>query len=205
MKVNTFIILFFLLTISLNNVEAQNISVSSKKRELNLKYPLSSLLGDVFSNTMGVSLGIEAVGERGWSFTQESGYIFKSGRDGLIFGSNFDHINGIRLTSELRKYQYPKKYNQCRGLFASIELDNFLLLAEEFTNEEKNEYFGYRGSITFNIGKKYLIGNKETERLTIDCLIGAGLGYFASDEARLNDSYFPSMNLDLKLGYRVSK
>ncbi|MDR9488697.1 hypothetical protein, partial [Salibacter sp.] len=120
------IISAFLFLFSQLNAQSDS-SLVNKNREYTLKFPVSSLLGDIFSNSMGISLGLETTGKKGWSFTQEAGYIFDIDyRDGLIFGSRLEDLNGIRLTSELRRYEYPENFFPGSDFFASLEWDNFL-------------------------------------------------------------------------------
>ena len=65
-----FVVLFFLMPFL---GISQSDSSLIRQREYIIKYPLSSVFGDLFLNTAGVSLGLEVVGEKGFSFSQEAG------------------------------------------------------------------------------------------------------------------------------------
>ncbi|KAB1066061.1 hypothetical protein [Salibacter halophilus] len=193
--ISAFVFLFSKLNAQSNN------SLENKNREYTLKFPVSSLLGDVFSNSMGFSLGLETTGKKGWSFTQEAGYIFDVDyRDGLFFGSRLEDLNGIRLTSELRRYEHPDNFFPGSGFFASLEWDNFLLRGEELSEGKIVQSEVYRSGLTFNIGKKYLVRSGNSSSLTLDLLGGGGLG-FGLDSSDSN--YFPLLNFDVKLGFAM--
>ena len=183
----------------------QTDSIAEKAKEYILKYPVSSVFGELFLNTAGVSLGLEVVGEKGFSFSQEAGYIFNTDRKGFVFGATANSVNGIRLTSELRKYEHPERFFPSRGLFASIEFDNMLLVVEEQTIENHKDVIGYRGAITFNIGSKFLLSKKDKNRFTLDFLVGAGIGFSVSNKSDTEFENFPWLNADLKLGYILGR
>ena len=176
---------------------------SATNNELALKLPASSFLGDVFLNSMGFSVGLETTGENGWSFAQEVGYIFDVGRNGLLFNSRLDDINGIRLTSELRKYQNTEEFFPGEGLFISFEWDNLIMAVEEVSEAETTRSTLYRTGLTFNVGKKYIISDGDKGTFTIDLLGGGGLGLYPEnvEGSELTKPYFPLLNFDVKIGY----
>jgi len=178
---------------------------NSKDKELAVKFPASSLLGDVFLNSMGFSLGLETTGKKGWSFSQEMGYIFDVGRNGFLFNSRLNDINGLRLTSELRKYQKTDSFFPGEGLFISLEWDNLIMAVEEISEGKTTRSTLYRTGLTFNVGKKYILSNGENGTLTLDLLGGGGLGLYPEhvEGSELTKPYFPLLNFDVKIGYVI--
>lgn len=194
---------------------AQKDSLHLNQKEYILKFPVSSILGDLRTNSLGFSLGIESVGNNGWSFSQELGYMFDvPGENVFSEGSSDDELNGIRITSELRKYLFSKNLNPSSGLFLSAEWDNKLTRASYFLLGERNYSNAYRSSLTLNIGMKVFWNPDKLGRFTLELMIGGGCEYLDADQDSYvfetgllfpNESLYPWVNFDIKLGYLLGK
>lgn len=99
------------------------------KRNLTLKYSLSSLIGDMYAESMGIGLGIEKNIKESLSFSQEVSYLFHV-EDNVIFRENLESFNGIKLTTEVRKYLKKNEIPES-GLYTSAELKNILTQSTE--------------------------------------------------------------------------
>ncbi len=206
-----FVLFFF--SVGLNQAVAQYDYTSSKNKEYILKYPVSSVLGDIRTNSLGVSLGLEMVQKNGWSFTQEVGYIFKKpGEKVYKEGNSNDRLNGIRLTSELRKYLFSQNLNPSNGLFLSTEWDNKLTRASYSMEGQHNYTNAYRSSLTLNVGGKVFWNSDKSGRITLELMLGGGVECIVDDpdsytsEEKLffpTETFYPWMNLDFKIGYTI--
>lgn len=203
------------LVLILHQSFAQNDSTLLKKKEFILKYPVTSILGDIRTASLGISLGLEVVGERGWSFSQELGYMFdRAGEKVFEEGNEEDEMHEVRLTSELRKYLFARNLNPSSGLFLSTEWDNKLTRASYVLQGERAYFNAYRSSLTLNIGGKVFWSPEKSGRVTLELMIGAGLEYLADDpgsytsEDKLffpTETLYPWVNFDFKIGYLLRK
>ncbi|MDR9399237.1 MAG: hypothetical protein RI562_09250 [Salibacter sp.] len=101
MKTN-FNYIIFMLAISAfffntNSAYSQHDTTQVNQKEVLLKLPVSSLLGDMFTNSMGVSIGLEKLGENGWSFAQEAGFLFKASRQSIMLGGESRPVKWIAV------------------------------------------------------------------------------------------------------------
>ncbi|MDR9397722.1 hypothetical protein [Salibacter sp.] len=194
------IISAFLFLFSQLNAQSDSALVD-KKSEIHLKLPVSPLIGDFFTNSMGASIGLEMVGEKGWSFGQEVGYLVDvSGNSSIFGGETVDQLRGIRLTSEMRKYFKSEELKPHSGFFVSTEWDNIITQSKLAYNETAVLEFGYRTSLSANAGFKVFWDKDKTGNLTLELLAGPSLMY--ADAPYIDKSGVGGwLNFDFKLGY----
>jgi hypothetical protein len=184
---------------------SQNDSTVVQQRELILKYPVSSVFGDAFANSMGFSGGLEVVGKKGWSISQELGYVFKTSREAIMLGGGrVKRLNGFRATTEIRKYMFKRNLSPSNGLFISSEIDN-LFTQSELANKPFTELeFGYKSTISLNVGTKVFWNKNKEGCLTLDFMIGPA--FIIGDTPYLDLSAPVGwLNADLKLGYILGR
>ncbi len=184
-----------------------------KSRELTLKFPVTSLLGDFYAESMGFGLGIEKMMKPGLSFSQEITYIFhvNSNFKGVI-EEPLDKIHGIKLTTDIRSYLNKQDLPES-GWFLSAELDNILTRSVKTFYSGESTIDRYRGIMTLNIGMLVFWDKHKNGRVTLEMLAGGGLGYVVATHSNSNehsyqsDSYgsvnkfYPAINIGLKIGY----
>jgi len=193
------LILFFLAGIA---QEKSNID-----RNYTIKFPVSSLVGDIYAESMGIGIGIEKKLKTSVSISQEIGYIFHVEQKNK-FSVDVENINGLKFTTEIRKY-FNKNEIPESGFFAIVEMKNI------FTNSDMGAYdvFRYRGLLTGNVGVLFYWDKYKKSKITLELLGGGGLGYINADSSVYPDDtgiksdyssekgFYPWLNLDIKIGY----
>lgn len=193
------LILFFLAGIA---QEKSNID-----RNYTLKFPVSSLVGDISAESMGIGIGIEKKLKTSISISQEIGYIFHVDQTNKI-SVDVENINGLKFTTEIRKYLNKNEIPES-GFFAAVEMKNI------FTNSDMGAYevSRYRGMLTGNLGVLFYWDKYKKSKITLELLGGGGLGYINADSSVNPDDtggksdytsaneFYPWLNLDIKIGY----
>lgn len=178
------------------------------QRSLTVKFPISSLFGDIFAQSMGVGIGIEKMTKTNFSVSQEIGYIFHVNHSSILAEKN-DHIYGLKTTSEIRRY-FNQKEIPASGFFANLELKNIFThsVTEVWTSQnikETQKTERYRGALTSNLGVLFYWDKHKQSRITMELLAGGGVGYAKScnHESNYNSThkFYPCANLDIKIGY----
>jgi len=180
-------------------------------RNLTIKLPLSSLVGDMYGESMGIGIGAEKMINSGISVSQEIGYIFHVNQTSMLT-EDLEGINGFKSTTEIRKYLSKKEIPES-GFFANMELKNIFTKSkqESWTTENtrvENEINRYRGVLTANVGVLFYWDKYKKSKITVELLGGGGLGYVnANNKLGIKSDYgsakefYPMFNLDLKIGY----
>lgn len=180
---------------------------SNNERNYTIKFPVSSLVGDIYAESMGIGIGIEKKLKTSVSISQEIGYIFHVERTNKI-SADVENINGLKLTTEVRKY-FNKNEIPESGFFATVEMKNI------FTKSDMGTYDvpRYRGLLTGNVGVLFYWDKYKKSKITLELLGGGGLGYINADSSVNPDDiggksnytsaneFYPWLNLDLKIGY----
>jgi hypothetical protein len=180
---------------------------SNNDRNYTLKFPVSSLVGDISAESMGIGIGIEKKLKSSLSISQEIGYIFHVEQTNKI-SADVENINGLKFTTEIRKYLNKNEIPES-GFFATVEMKNI------FTNSDMGTHEGlrYRGSLTGNLGVLFYWDKYKKSKITLELLGGGGLGYVnANSNANPDDpgtdsnynsanEFYPWLNLDIKIGY----
>lgn len=186
-----------------------------RQRILTLKLPLTHLNGDIFAESAGFGIGVEKMLKPRLSLSQEVGYIFDANRNSII-GSGVNSLNGLKFVTELRKYIMKKEVPES-GFFASLELRNILTSSTQNESSEtgtfENNIFRYRAGLTANFGVLFYWDQHKRGRLTLELLVGAGMGYIyaasdkidveAKSEYNSDNRFFPWFNMDMKIGYII--
>lgn len=200
-----FVQLFVLIFIAVN---AQENAV--KKRNLTIKLPLSSLAGDLYGESVGFGLGIEKMINPSFSLSQELNYIFHVD-DNTTFRERLESMNGIKLTTEARRYLNKNEIPES-GLFASAELKNIWTQSIEKNGGVENNITRYRGQLSANIGYLVYWDKHKNSRITLELLVGGGLGYVNANSSvnteslveskyNANNKIYPCINFDIKIGF----
>jgi hypothetical protein len=193
------LLLFFLAAIAQDK--------SNTERNYTIKFPVSSLVGDISAESMGIGIGIEKKLKSSLSISQEIGYIFHVEQTNKI-SADVENINGLKFTTEIRKYLNKNEIPES-GFFATVEMKNI------FTNSDMgtHEVLRYRGSLTGNLGVLFYWDKYKKSKITLELLGGGGLGYVnANSNANPDDpgtdsnynsanEFYPWLNLDIKIGY----
>ena len=193
------LLLFFLAAIAQDK--------SNSERNYTIKFPVSSLVGDIYAESMGIGIGIEKKLKTSLSISQEIGYIFHVEQTNKI-SADVENINGLKFTTEIRKYLNKKEIPES-GFFATAEMKNI------FTNSDMKAYkvSRYRGSLTGNVGVLFYWDKYKKSKITLEFLGGGGLGYvnansnantdYPGTDSNYNSAneFFPWLNLDIKIGY----
>lgn len=183
---------------------------------LTLKLPLSSLVGDIYAESMGIGIGVEKKINTGLSFSQEMGYIFHVDRTSIL-SEDVKSINGFKFTTEIRRYLNKRGIPES-GFFVNMELKNILTRStqESRTSEStlvENEITRYRGVLTANLGVLFYWDQYKKGRITLELMGGGGLGYVNANSSIGLDypgiktdynsakGFYPWLNLDFKIGY----
>jgi len=203
------ILLFFFLS---GNAQEK----SDAKRNYTLKLPLSSLVGDIYGESMGIGIGIEKKIKTSISVSQEIGYIFHVDQSNKM-SEDLRNINGLKFTTEIRKY-FNKREVPESGFFANVELKNILTKSaqESWTIENilaENDITRYRGLLSTNLGMLFYWDKNKKSKITMELLGGGGLGYLNAHSSVDSETlgiksdynsgkgFYPWLNLDLKIGY----
>lgn len=93
---------------------------SNSERKFTIKFPVSTLVGDISAESMGIGIGIEKKLKTSVSISQEIGYIFHIEQTNK-FSVDVENINGLKFTTEVRKY-LNKKVIPESGFFATVEM-----------------------------------------------------------------------------------
>ncbi len=180
---------------------------SNNERNLTIKFPVSSLVGDIYAESMGIGIGIEKKLKTSVSISQEIGYIFHVDQTNK-FSVDVENINGIKLTTEVRKYFNKNEITES-GFFATVEMKNI------FTKSDMGAYdvSRYRGLLTGNVGVLFYWDKYKKSKITLELMGGGGLGYINADSSVNPDDiggesdyssdkgFYPWLNLDIKIGY----
>ena len=180
---------------------------SNTERHYTIKFPVSSLVGDISAESMGIGIGIEKKLKPSVSISQEIGYIFHVEQTNKI-SVDVENINGLKFTTEIRKYLNKNEIPES-GFFATVEMKNI------FTNSDMGTYdvSRYRGSLTGNLGVLFYWDKYKKSKITLELLGGGGLGYVNADSSVNPDDiggksdyssakeFYPWLNLDIKIGY----
>ncbi|MDA3867639.1 MAG: hypothetical protein PF489_12950 [Salinivirgaceae bacterium] len=211
-KLNLLLLLIVFVKLVNGQDQAQN------DRNITLKLPLSSFAGDICAESMGIGLGLEKMIKPGLAISQELNYIFHVD-NASILKEALETINGIKLTTEVRKYLSKNEAPQS-GFFVTTEMKNI------FTNSTKeavsiegvkarNEINRYRSHLTLNVGMLFYWDKNKNSNLTIELLGGGGLGYVNAESSIDTDNLverskyntankiYPCFNLDIKIGYVI--
>ncbi len=211
MKKSIFLQLLIFFSLSVNAQEK-----SDNARNLTIKFPLSSLFGDIYGESMGVGIGIERMLKTNLSFSQEIGYIFHVDRTSML-SEDLENINGFRFTSEIRKYLNKKEIPES-GFFANMEFENIFTrsIQESRTiesNKVENKITRYRGALTANLGVLFYWDKFKKSKITLELIGGGGLGYINANSSvdpeclgiksdyNSAKGFYPWLNLDLRIGY----
>ena len=92
----------------------------------------------------------------------------------MIFRENLERFNGIKLTTEVRKYLKKNEIPES-GLFTSAELKNILTQSTEdvyINGLQKNDITRYRGVLTANLGYLVYWDKHKKSRTTLELLLG---------------------------------
>ncbi len=185
-------------------------------RNLTIKFPVSVLVGDITAESMGVGLGIEKIVEDNLSISQEISYIFHV-KNKSILSKDLESINGIKLSTELRKYLNIKE-KPVSGWFFSVDFKNILTKSvQKISTYESvivdNNIFRYRGVVNANMGVLFYWDKDKESRITFELLWGIGVGYLYSQSSidvkalRVESNYnnykgfYPNVNFDIKIGF----
>lgn len=180
---------------------------SNNDRNYTIKFPVSSLVGDIYAESMGIGIGIEKKLKSSLSISQEIGYIFHV-EQANKFSTDVENINGIKSTTEIRKYLNKQEIPES-GFFATVEMKNI------FTNSDMGAYkvSRYRGMLTGNLGVLFYWDKYKKSKITLELLGGGGVGYINADSSANPDNtggksnynsaneFYPWLNLDIKIGY----
>ena len=186
---------------------------TSKSRDLTLKLPVSSFFGDFFAESAGFGLGVEKMLKNKWSVFQEASYIFHVKRNSIL-SEDLDNINGLKLTTELRKYLNKNEQPES-GWFINTEMKNIFTKSHKqaWTTDNisvENEITRYRGLLLANFGFLVYWDKNKKGNVTLELMGGGGLAYVntsSSNDLRSKTSYssekgfYPWFNFDFKIGY----
>jgi hypothetical protein len=181
-------------------------------RNITIKFPLSSLFGDFYAESMGIGLGLEKMIKPSLSFSQEISYIFHINNNSILT-ENVESINGVKFTTEIRKYLSKKEIPES-GWFVNLELKNIFTQSTQVIGMNlENNITRYRGVFTANFGTLVYWDRNKKGRVTLEILGGGGLGYINANssvdiENLTNKSdynsankFYPWLNFDIKIGY----
>lgn len=189
---------------------------STGTRNLTIKFPLSSLFGDIYAESMGIGAGIEKMIKPGLSFSQEVGYIFHVNTTSSL-AEDLEKINGFKFNSEIRKY-LNRKEDPESGFFINLEMKNIITRStqQSWTVEDaiiENKITRYRGLLLANTGVLFYWDQYKKSKITLEILGGGGIGYLNaksdSDTEALGikthynsgSRFYPWVNVDIKIGY----
>lgn len=187
---------------------AQELTTNS--RDLTLKLPVSSFFGDFFAESAGFGIGIEKGLKPSVSFSQEVSYIFHVNKDNSILTEDLEIINGVKLTTEFRKYLNKKEIPES-GWFINTEMKNIFTKSQtnEYTSTD-NEVTRYRGMLSANFGFLVYWDKNKQGNVTLELMGGGGLAWVnakSSYGSQNGSSYssdngiYPWFNFDIKIGY----
>jgi hypothetical protein len=189
---------------------------SDSIRNLTIKFPVTSLFGDLYGESMGIGIGIEKMIKPRFSFSQEVNYIFHVDRTSIL-SEDMESINGLKFTTEIRKYLIRKEVPES-GFFVNMELKNIITNSVKKSGitaggTEENEITRYRGVLTANFGVLFYWDPHKKSRITLELLGGGGLGYIkaksginreipgAKSDYSSANGFYPWINFDMKIGY----
>ena len=187
-----------------------------RNRNYTIKLPISSLVGDIYGESMGIGIGIEKKLKTSISISQEIGYIFHVDQATKL-SEDLKNINGFKFTTEIRRYLNKREIPES-GFFANIDLKNIFTksIQESWTTDNtkaENEITRYRGILTANLGVLFYWDKNKKSKITLELLGGGGLGYINANSSIDPDNFgiksdynsakgfYPWLNLDLKIGY----
>lgn len=184
-----------------------------KSRNITIKVPLTSLIGDIYATSMGIGIGVEKMIKPSLSLSQEITYIFHV-QENSMFREYVENINGVKLTTEIRKYLSKKDIPES-GWFVNMELKNIFTQSTQFEGLSENNITRYRGVLTANLGMLVYWDENKKGKITLEMMGGAGLGYINANssvdiESLTNKSdynsakkFYPWLNFDIKIGYII--
>jgi len=184
-----------------------------KSRDLTIKLPVSSFFGDIFAESSGFGIGIEKRLKPSLSISQEVSYIFHV-KNNSILSEDLDNINGLKLTTEVRKYLNKNEQPES-GWFINTEMKNIFTKSHKqaWTTDNisvENEITRYRGLLLANFGFLVYWDKNKKGNVTLELMGGGGLAYVntsSSNDLRSKTSYssekgfYPWFNFDFKIGY----
>jgi len=211
MKKNILVIAFLSVMVVVNGQD-----IELKSRSLTLKLPTTSFFGDIYSESMGIGLGLEHMIKPSVSVSYELNYIFHTDHNSIL-REDIDDVNGFKLTTEVRKYFSSKEIPES-GFFVNTELKSIFTKSTETLTVitgsfVENEISRFRGVLTANMGVLVYWDKNKESRITLEILGGCGLGYITatssadvesmsaiSDYNTANELY-PWLNIDIKIGF----
>jgi hypothetical protein len=184
-------------------------TVESHHPDYRIKFPVSSLAGDLFAQSIGFGLGVEKSLNNGFSLSQEIGYLHENHLNTGLANEQVNSLRGLKFTTECRKYlQYYK--SQESGFFVTTEMKNILTRSTRDVESGEVTVNRYRGLLSANAGVLFYLDKLKKSRITLELLAGGGVGYIkaiSKDNVSTMGSYYNDKrfflfpNFDFKLGY----
>ncbi len=206
----------YCLIILILSISLQSYTQKTKTGELTFKIPVTAcVFGDIASQSAGIGFGLEKQYKPQYSFNQDIIYLFHDAKNtsgAISFFQPVNSLTGLKLVSGLRRYFSGGE--KPSGFFLELDLMNMYTYSQLSAGQLDYNVHRYRCQVTINPG--IMVYNKPDKSgiMTMELLVGAGLGYVYTNskistnpqQEKIPDDFYtwkgiyPMLNMDFKIG-----